>query len=54
MREDGKYVHTEYVWETKTMAELKGPWDYFKKVSTIPADQAFKSMAKGSCPLVKP
>ena len=53
VREDGKYVHTEYVWQSKTVAESKGPWDYFKKVSTIPADQAFKPMSDGGCPLVK-
>jgi branched-chain amino acid transport system substrate-binding protein len=53
VREDGKYVHTEYVWQTKTMAESKGPWDFFKKAATIPADKAFKPMAEGGCPLVK-
>ncbi|MFO1028594.1 MAG: ABC transporter substrate-binding protein [Acetobacteraceae bacterium] len=53
VREDGKYVHTEYVWQSKTPAESKGPWDYFKKSATIPADQAFKPMSEGGCPLVK-
>ncbi len=53
VREDGKYVHTEYVWQSKTVAESKGPWDFFKKASTIPADQAFKPMSEGGCPLVK-
>lgn len=53
VREDGKYVHTEYVWKSKTEAESKGPWDYFKLASTIPADQAFKPMSEGGCPLVK-
>lgn len=53
VREDGKYVHTEYVWQSKTVAESKGPWDFFKKASTIPADEAFKPMSEGGCPLVK-
>ena len=53
VREDGKYVHTEYVWQSKTVAESKGPWDYFKKTSTIPAEDAFKPMSEGGCPLVK-
>jgi branched-chain amino acid transport system substrate-binding protein len=53
VREDGKYVHTEYVWQTKTAAESKGDWDYFKQVKMIPADQAFKPIADGHCPLVK-
>jgi len=53
VREDGKYVHTEYVWQSKTPSESKGPWDFFKKSSTIPTDQAFKPMSEGGCPLVK-
>ncbi|MBS0561030.1 MAG: ABC transporter substrate-binding protein [Proteobacteria bacterium] len=53
VREDGKYVHTEYVWQTKTPAESKGDWDWFKQLFAIPPDKAFKSMADGGCPLVK-
>ena len=34
-------------------AESKGPWDYYKVRATIPADQAFRPMADGDCPLVK-
>ena len=53
VREDGKYVHTEYVWQSKSVAESNGPWDFFKKAATIPADDAFKPMSEGGCPLVK-
>jgi branched-chain amino acid transport system substrate-binding protein len=53
VRADGKFVHNMYVWQTKTPAESTGPWDYFKLVSTIPPDRAFKSMADGGCPLIK-
>lgn len=53
VREDGKYVHTEYVWQSKSAAESNGPWDFFKKAATIPADEAFKPMSEGGCPLVK-
>jgi len=39
--------------QVKTPAESKYPWDYYKIVATIPADQAFRPMADGGCPLVK-
>ena len=39
--------------EVKKPAESKGPWDLYKIRTTIPADQAFRPMAEGGCPLVK-
>ena len=52
VRPDGKFVHKMYVCEVKTPAESKEPWDYFKTLSTIPTEQAFKPM-EAACPLVK-
>jgi itaconate CoA-transferase len=34
-------------------AESKAPWDYFKLMATITAEQAFRPLAEGNCPLVK-
>jgi len=42
-----------YLFEVKKPAESKGPWDYYKLRATIPADQAFRPLAEGGCPLVK-
>jgi len=53
VREDGKFVHSMSVWRTKTVAESTGDWDFFKLLRTIPAEQAFKPMAGGGCPLIK-
>ncbi len=53
VRADGKFVHDMYVWQTKTVAELKDPWDFFNLLQTIPADKAFKPLADSGCPLVK-
>ncbi len=39
--------------EVKKPAESKGPWDYYKIRATIPADQAFRPMKDGDCPLAK-
>jgi branched-chain amino acid transport system substrate-binding protein len=36
----------------KAPAESKGPWDFYKLVATIPAEQAFRPLKDGGCPLV--
>jgi len=37
---------------SKWAAESKYPWDYLKLVQTIPADEAFRPLDEGGCPLV--
>ncbi len=53
IRADGRKIHPVYLFEVKKPAESKGPWDYYKVRATTPADQAFRPMADGGCPLVK-
>lgn len=53
VRADGKHVHANRVWVTKTPAESKGEWDQFKLLATIPPDQAFQPAAALGCPLLK-
>ena len=53
VREDGRMVHDMYFVQVKTPEELTGPWDYYKILSTIPGDQAFRPLDEGGCPLVK-
>jgi branched-chain amino acid transport system substrate-binding protein len=53
IRADGRHVHDMYLFEVKKPEESKGPWDYYKTLATIPADQAFRPLDKGGCPLVK-
>jgi branched-chain amino acid transport system substrate-binding protein len=53
IREDGRVIHPAYLFEVKSPAESKYPWDYYKLVGTIPADEAFRPLAQGDCPLVK-
>ncbi len=51
LRKDGQMVHDMYLVEVKKLQESKGPWDYYKLVATIPADEAFKPLASSACPL---
>ena len=53
IRPDGRVIHDMYLFQVKTPAESKGAWDYYKTVSTIPANVAFKPLSESACPLVK-
>ena len=53
IRMDGRALHNMYLFEVKAPEESKAPYDYYKLIDTIPADQAFRPMAEGGCPLVK-
>ncbi|XQU71220.1 Branched-chain amino acid transport system substrate-binding protein [Cupriavidus sp. H18C1] len=53
IREDGRMVHDMYLFEVKTPAESKYPWDYYKVLATVPGDQAFIPPSKSKCPLLK-
>ena len=53
IRIDGRKLHPSYLWEVKTPGESKGPWDYYKPLASTPADQAFRTLDKGGCRLVK-
>ena len=52
IRADGRKLHPAYLVEVKKPAESKAPWDLLKVVTTIPADQAFRPIDQGDCPLV--
>jgi branched-chain amino acid transport system substrate-binding protein len=52
VRQDGRHVHAMYLFQVKTPAESRAPWDYYKLVQTIPAAEAFRPMEQGGCPLV--
>jgi len=53
VRQDGRMVHDMYLVQVKTPAESHGPWDLYKVLRTIPAEQAFQPLAEGSCKLVR-
>jgi branched-chain amino acid transport system substrate-binding protein len=53
LREDGRMVHSMFLFQVKKPEESKGPWDYYKLLAEVPADQAFRPLKDGGCPLVK-
>ena len=48
---NGRMVHDMYLFEVKKAAESKGPFDYYKHLSTILGDQAFASLKESGCPI---
>jgi branched-chain amino acid transport system substrate-binding protein len=53
VRMDGRKIHPMYLFEVKKPEESKGEWDYYKQLATIPAEDAWRPMDQGDCPLVK-
>src|SRR5262245_4292350 len=52
-RIDGRKIHPMYLFEVKKPEESKAPWDYYKQLATIPAEEAWRPLDQGECPLVK-
>ena len=51
--QNGRMVHDMYLFEVKKPAEIKGPWDYYKHLSTISGDQAFATVQDSGCTLTQ-
>jgi branched-chain amino acid transport system substrate-binding protein len=53
LREDGRRIIPAYLFEVKKPEESKGPWDYYKLVANISAEDAARPLKDSECPLVK-
>ena len=53
IRPDGRKIHDMHLFEVKKPGESKSAWDLYKHLATVPADQAFRPLTEGGCPLVK-
>jgi branched-chain amino acid transport system substrate-binding protein len=53
VRADGRKTHDAFLFEVKKPAESKHPGDFYNLLATIPAEEAFRPIADGNCPLVK-
>ena len=50
---NGRKIHPGYLFEVKKPEESKYPWDYYKLIATIPANEAFTPLDKSTCALLK-
>ncbi|WP_024537336.1 ABC transporter substrate-binding protein [Comamonas badia] len=53
IRPDGRFAHDMYLMQVKSPSESTVPWDYYKVVSRLPADQIWTTKAESKCALWK-
>ncbi len=53
IREDGRHLFPAYLFQVKTPAESKAPWDFYRLVATTPAEEAAPPLGLEHCALVK-
>ncbi len=53
LREDGRVMRDMYLAQVKSPAESKSKDDIYKILATVPADQAWRPLKEGKCPLIK-
>ncbi len=53
IREDGRHLVSAHLFQVKTPAESKEPWDYYKLIATTPAEEAAVPVADTGCYLDK-
>jgi branched-chain amino acid transport system substrate-binding protein len=52
-RDDGQMMRPMYLMEVKSPAESKAPWDYYKVVRNVPAEEAWRPAVESKCVLLK-
>jgi branched-chain amino acid transport system substrate-binding protein len=52
IRADGRKIHPAYLFEVKSPEESKYPGDVYRLRATIPAEEAFRPLKEGNCPMV--
>jgi branched-chain amino acid transport system substrate-binding protein len=53
VRRDGQVLVRPYLFRVKAPAESTAPWDCYMPVTSIPPEQAFRSLAMDGDPLVQ-
>jgi branched-chain amino acid transport system substrate-binding protein len=53
VRIDGRKMHDAYLFEVKKPEESRYPGDFYTLRATIPAEEAFRPLKEGGCPLVR-
>jgi len=52
IRPDGRKIHSAYLFQVKKPEESKYPGDVYTVRATIPAEEAFRPIKDGNCPMV--
>jgi branched-chain amino acid transport system substrate-binding protein len=52
LRKDGRLMNDLILFQVKSPAESKGPWDLYKMVKRIPAVETYPTLEQSACPLL--
>ena len=50
---NGRKIHPGYLFEVKKPSESKGPYDFYKLVGTVAAEEAFTPISESTCAFIK-
>ena len=53
IRPDGRRLMPSYLFEVTKPSDSKGAWDYLTLLQTTPAEEAWRPLNEGGCPLVR-
>ncbi len=53
IRADGRLMNPMHLFQVKSPEESRYPWDYYKLIRTLSAEDAFRPLDQGGCPMVK-
>jgi len=53
IRADGRLMNPMHLFQVKAPEDSKYPWDYYKLVHTVSAEDAFRPLDQGNCPMIK-
>jgi branched-chain amino acid transport system substrate-binding protein len=53
VRADGRVMRPSHLFKVKSPAESKEPWDYYRLVSTLSAQDAARPLSMSECPFIK-
>ena len=51
--DNGLMIHDMYLVKVRGKADMKGDWDHYDVVATVPGAQAFRPISESACPMLK-
>ncbi|MGY3494236.1 hypothetical protein [Bradyrhizobium sp. USDA 4502] len=52
IRNDGRVLHDMHLFQVKSPDESNGPFDLYRRLATIPGEEADRPLGERNCPLV--
>ena len=53
IRAGGRTITPAYLFQVKSPAQSKKPWDYYELKQTLSASEIWRPLSEGGCPLIK-